>query len=142
MTNNFSPRALGLAHEYLKKNIQIIFEQDGQMLLEPQLTFFGTIWDKSKKIDFIEPSQPKKLIIDREKDVIYRNKFDNFIEMGVMWIQLKSISKEGFNGEVPRNGNIADFKNIPKGTYILDIKAGYEPSNDSYCKFKDLIVLE
>ncbi len=61
MEIKFSPRALIKAQDYLEKNLQIVFEQDGKIILEPKLSHFGTIWNESREIEFQQSSHPTNL---------------------------------------------------------------------------------
>ncbi len=74
------------------------------------------------------------------KEVILRNKLNNFIHIGLMWFKIKSRDEDSYSDEFYHKGNKVIFKNIPKGKYLIEIKVGYEPSNDNYAKYHDLII--
>jgi hypothetical protein len=81
-------------------------------------------------------------MLNVDPEVILKNKFNNFVDLGLIWIKIKCSEGGSYSDEFYHNGNSINFKNIPKGTYLVDIKAGYEPSNDSYAKYKEVILIE
>jgi hypothetical protein len=104
MEIKFSHRALVKAQNYLENNLQIVFEQGGKIILEPKLIYFGTLWNEPREIDFQQSSVPKKLILDVNHEAILRNKFKNFIHMGLIWFKIKSINGRNYSDEFYHDG--------------------------------------
>lgn len=138
----FSSRAEGCVQKYMEKSIKISFEKNENPIILPELTYIGTIWDKSMIPEYKDPLKPVEIDTTEVKDLAFRNMSSKFVKsMGINRVWIINTSS-GESKDLKFEHNEIYFDDIPKGKYKFKVKVDYEPSEDSYAKFESLILLK
>lgn len=138
---NFNENANPKIINYVKKHLRATFRQNGQIVLEPNLISFATSWRgvyfKTKLDDELIP---KKLVINKNEDLVIDKRLDIF-DIWLDTVRLRHIDSSE-SCRIKSDSYSISLKDIPSGVYVINIKASYEPSNDSTVRFEDLICID